>query len=59
LKQTFVRVVGDAVLVEIESNTKALSDEDYDRISDKVFDLRSEILRRYPDKEFVEIKSYV
>lgn len=55
LKQAFVRLIGDAVVVNIEPHTKELTDEDYDRISDKIYDLKSQLIEKYPDKDFVEI----
>jgi len=57
LKQAFVTTKDNAVVVNIESNTFDIHEEEgvADKISDKVFDLKPRLLEKYPDKEYVEI----
>jgi len=58
LDNAFVRLIDNVVYVGIESATKALTQRELDKISDRVFDLKPKLLEKYPGAEFVEIKVY-
>ncbi len=59
LDQAFISEQDKAVVVNIESNTMDVTENGLaEKISDKVYDLKPQLLEKYPGKNYVEINTF-